>query len=163
MSAVAALIAATLNAGTPLLIAGIGILIHEKSGVLNLGIEGIMLMGAVAGFGVTFATGSFMLGFIAGGLVGVLLAAVFGFFTLGLYANQNAAGLAMAIFGAGLAAFAGQPLQGVSLPSRATAGIPFLEDIPFIGEAFFSCHIGVYLALIAAGPRPGFCIRAAGA
>ena len=62
MSAVAALIAATLNAGTPLLIAGIGILIHEKSGVLNLGIEGIMLMGAVAGFGVTFATGSFMLG-----------------------------------------------------------------------------------------------------
>ena len=82
MSAVAALIAATLNAGTPLLIVGIGILIHEKSGVLNLGIEGIMLMGAVAGFGVTFATGSFMLGFIAGGLVGVLLAAVFGFFTL---------------------------------------------------------------------------------
>ena len=82
MSAVAALIAATLNAGTPLLIAGIGILIHEKSGVLNLGIEGIMLMGAVAGFGVTFATGSFMLGFIAGGLVGVLLAAVFGFFSL---------------------------------------------------------------------------------
>ena len=145
MSAVAALIAATLNAGTPLLIAGIGILIHEKSGVLNLGIEGIMLMGAVAGFGVTFATGSFMLGF-------------------------NAAGLAMAIFGAGLAAFAGQPLQGVSLPSRATAGIPFLEDIPFIGEAFFSCHIGVYLALIAAGAaawflyksRWGLILRAAG-
>ena len=170
MSAVAALIAATLNAGTPLLIAGIGILIHEKSGVLNHGIEGIMLMGAVAGFGVTFATGSFMLGFIAGGLVGVLLAAVFGFFTLGLYANQNAAGLAMAIFGAGLAAFAGQPLQGVSLPSRATAGIPFLEDIPFIGEAFFSCHIGVYLALIAAGAaawflyksRWGLILRAAG-
>ena len=103
MSATAALIASTLNAGTPLLLAGIGILIHERSGVLNLGIEGIMLMGAAAGFGTCYLTGSFFLGFAAAALVGMVLSALFGFLTLGLYANQNAAGLAMAIFGAGLA------------------------------------------------------------
>ncbi len=170
MSTTAALIASTLNAGTPLLIAGIGILIHEKSGVLNLGIEGIMLMGAVAGFGTCYATGSFLLGFAAAAAVGMALAAVFGFLTLGLYANQNAAGLAMAIFGAGLAAFIGQPLQGVSLASRAPEGIPFLKDIPFVGEALFSSHVMVYGALIMAGlaawflykSRWGLILRAAG-
>ena len=130
MSAVAALIAATLNAGTPLLIAGIGILIHEKSGVLNLGIEGIMLMGAVAGFGVTFATGSFMLGFIAGGLVGVLLAAVFGFFTLGLYANQNAAGLAMAISGRGLPPLPVSLCRACRCPRALRPEFPFWRIFP---------------------------------
>ena len=77
---IASVIAATLNAGTPLLIAAIGILIHEKSGVLNLGVEGMMLMGAVTGFGVTYATGSFALGFLAGALAGLVMAALFGFF-----------------------------------------------------------------------------------
>ena len=145
---VASVIAATLNAGTPLLIAAIGILIHEKSGVLNLGVEGMMLMGAVTGFGVTYATGSFTLGFLAGAMAGLVMAALFGFFTLGLYANQYAAGLALSLFGTGLSAFVGQPLQGVALPSRAAAGIPGLESIPFIGPAFFSSHCLVYLSLI---------------
>ena len=135
---IASVIAATLNAGTPLLIAAIGILIHEKSGVLNLGVEGMMLMGAVTGFGVTYATGSFALGFLAGALAGLVMAALFGFFTLGLYANQYAAGLALSLFGAGLSAFVGQPLQGMALPSRAPTGIPGLELIPFLGDAFFS-------------------------
>ena len=170
MSATAALIASTLNAGTPLLLAGIGILIHERSGVLNLGIEGIMLMGAVAGFGICYLTGSFFLGFAAAALVGMVLSALFGFLTLGLYANQNAAGLAMAIFGAGLAAFIGQPLQGVSLAARACEGIPFLRDIPFVGDAFFSSHVLVYVALFMAGAaacflyksRWGLILRAAG-
>lgn len=148
MSAVAAVIASTLNSGTPLLLAGIGILVHEKSGVLNLGIEGIMLMGAVCGFAVTHATGSFTLGFAAGALAGLAMAELFGFFVLGLYANQYAAGLALALFGTGLSAFVGQPLQGLSLPARASAGIPGLQDIPFIGEAFFSGNALVYLALI---------------
>ena len=170
MSATAALIASTLNAGTPLLLAGIGILIHERSGVLNLGIEGIMLMGAVAGFGTCYLTGSFFLGFAAAALVGMVLSALFGFLTLELYANQNAAGLAMAIFGAGLAAFIGQPLQGVSLAARACEGIPFLRDIPFVGDAFFSSHVLVYVALFMAGAaacflyksRWGLILRAAG-
>ncbi len=148
MSVAASMIAATLNAGTPLLMAGIGILIHEKSGVLNLGIEGMMLMGAVAGFGAAFVTGSFALGFVAGALAGLLMAALFGFFTLGLYANQYAAGLTLSIFGAGLSAFSGQPLQGMALACRAAAGIPVLENIPFVGEAFFAGHFFVYLALV---------------
>lgn len=147
MSVIASVIAATLNAGTPLLIAAIGILIHEKSGVLNLGIEGLMLVGAVAGFGTTYATGSFALGFAVGALAGLSLAALFGFFTLGLYANQYASGLALALFGTGFSAFVGQSLQGKALPARAPEGIPGLENIPFVGEAFFSSHLFVYLAL----------------
>ena len=167
---IASVIAATLNAGTPLLIAAIGILIHEKSGVLNLGVEGMMLMAAVTGFGVTYATGSFALGFLAGALAGLVMAALFGFFTLGLYANQYAAGLALSLFGAGLSAFVGQPLQGMALPSRAPTGIPGLELIPFLGDAFFSSHSLVYLSLIGLAAvgwflyksRPGLMLRAVG-
>lgn len=148
MELLASIISSTLNAGTPLLIAAVGILIHEKSGVLNLGIEGIMLMGAVTGFGVTLSTGSFALGFAAGFAVGMLLGLLFAFFTIGIHANQYAAGLALALFGTGLSAFIGQPMQGAALPSRASLGIPFLEDIPFFGPAFFSLHAFVYIALI---------------
>ena len=101
MSLAASIISSTLNAGTPLLIAAVGIIIHEKSGVLNLGIEGIMLMGAVSGFAVTHATGSFELGFLAGMGVGLLLGLLFAFFTIGLRANQYAAGLALTLFGTG--------------------------------------------------------------
>ena len=88
MSIAASIIASTLNAGTPLLIAAAGIVIHEKSGVLNLGIEGIMLMGAVTGFTVTLSTGSFALGFLAGAGVGILLGLLFAFFTLGMHATN---------------------------------------------------------------------------
>lgn len=148
MSLAASIISSTLNAGTPLLIAAVGILIHEKSGVLNLGIEGIMLLGAVAGFGTTLATGSFALGFLAGMGAGLLCGFLFAFFTIGMHANQYAAGLALALFGAGLSAFVGQPMQGAALPSRAELGIPGLETIPFVGEAFFSLHPMVYVALL---------------
>ena len=141
MSIAASIIASTLNAGTPLLIAAAGIVIHEKSGVLNLGIEGIMLMGAVTGFTVTLSTGSFALGFLAGAGVGILLGLLFAFFTLGMHANQYAAGLALSLFGAGLSAFIGKPLQGQALAERSVSGIPGLENIPFFGEAFFSQHL----------------------
>lgn len=147
MSLTASIIASTLNAGTPLLIAGLGILIHERSGVLNLGIEGMMLMGAVCGFATTYVTGSFALGFLVGALAGMVMAAVFGFVVIGLYANQYASGLALALFGGGLSAFLGQPYQGKALAERAACGIPGLESIPFIGEAFFSNHWMVYAAL----------------
>lgn len=148
MSLAASIISSTLNAGTPLLLAAVGILIHEKSGVLNLGIEGIMLMGAVAGFGTTYATGSFALGFLAGAGAGLLFGLLFAFFTIGMRANQYAAGLALALFGTGLSAFIGKPLQGASLTERAATGISVLKDIPFVGEAFFSLHSFVYGALI---------------
>lgn len=148
MSLAASIISSTLNAGTPLLLAAAGIVIHEKSGVLNLGIEGIMLMGAVIGFSTTLATGSFALGFLAGAGVGLLLGLLFAFFTLGMHANQYAAGLALTLFGSGLSAFIGKPLQGQALSERAASGIPGLESIPFLGEAFFSQHFFVYGALI---------------
>lgn len=148
MSLAASIISSTLNAGTPLLIAAVGIVIHEKSGVLNLGIEGIMLLGAVAGFGVTLSTGSFALGFLAGMGAGLLCGLLFSFFTIGMHANQYAAGLALTLFGTGLSAFIGKPMQGASLPERAATGIPGLENIPFAGEAFFSLHWLVYVALI---------------
>ena len=148
MSIAASIIASTLNAGTPLLIAAAGIVIHEKSGVLNLGIEGIMLMGAVTGFTVTLSTGSFALGFLAGAGVGILLGLLFAFFTLGMHANQYAAGLALSLFGAGLSAFIGKPLQGQALAERSVSGIPGLENIPFFGEAFFSQHLLVYGAWV---------------
>ena len=170
MSIAASIIASTLNAGTPLLIAAAGIVIHEKSGVLNLGIEGIMLMGAVTGFTVTLSTGSFALGFLAGAGVGILLGLLFAFFTLGMHANQYAAGLALSLFGAGLSAFIGKPLQGQALAERSVSGIPGLENIPFFGEAFFSQHLLVYGAwvLIAAvwyflfRTRAGLVLRAVG-
>lgn len=148
MSLAASIISSTLNAGTPLLLAAVGILIHEKSGVLNLGIEGVMLMGAVTGFGVTLTTGSFALGFLGAIGVGLLLGLLFGFFVIGIRANQYAAGLAMTLFGAGLSAFIGQPMQGAALPVRASLGIPVLEDLGFVGEAFFSQHWLVYAALV---------------
>lgn len=148
MSLTASILSSTLNAGTPLLLAATGILVHEKAGILNLGVEGVMLMGAVTGFGVTMATGSFALGFLAGMGVGILLNLLFAFFTVGIHANQQAAGLALMLFGTGLSAFIGQPMQGQSLPVRAARGIPGLEDMGWLGQALFSEHILVYVAMV---------------
>ena len=148
MNEVAALIAATLAAGTPLLLAALGILISERSGVVNLGIEGIMLVAAVAGFGAAHATGLPILGFGAGALAGAALALLFATLALGLLTNQYATGLALALFGAGLSAFLGQPLQGESLPTRGSDGIALLRDIPVVGPALFAQHWLVYFALV---------------
>lgn len=148
MNEFAALVAATLAAGTPLLLAAIGVVISEKSGVVNLGIEGIMLVAAVAGFGATHATGIPEVGFVAGAAAGALLALLFAALTLGLLTNQYATGLALALFGAGLSAFLGQSLQGESLVARGADGIPVLRDIPLLGPALFSQHWLVYFALL---------------
>lgn len=137
MSVAASLIATTMNASTPLLLAALGILVAERSGVLNLGVEGIMLMAAIAGYMATVETGSFAVGFIAAVAVGILFALFFAIFAVGLRANQQASGLGVAIFGGGLSAYIGIPYQGAVLPERAADGIPFLDQIPFLGQAFF--------------------------
>ena len=147
MNEFTALIAATLSAGTPLLLAAIGIVVSEKSGVVNLGIEGIMLVAAVAGFGAAHATGVAEVGFVAGAVAGSALALLFAALTLGLLTNQFATGLALALFGAGLSAFLGQALQGESLAARSADGIPGLRDVALIGPALFAQHWLVYLAL----------------
>lgn len=170
MSVAASIIATTMNASTPLLLAALGVLVAERSGVLNLGVEGIMLMAAVCGYIATVETGSFMLGFLAALIVGVLFTLFFAIFAVGLRANQQASGLGVAIFGGGLSAYIGLAYQSEKLPVRSADGIPFLDQIPFIGEALFSQHWVVYLSLLLVPgiwyflfkTRAGLVIRAVG-
>lgn len=169
MNEIASLVASIMSASTPLLLAALGIAISEKSGVVNLGVEGMMLVAAVVAFGVTHASGQYALGFAAGAIVGALMATLFALLTLGLSTNQYATGLALALFGAGLSAFIGQPLQGLSLPPRSATGIAGLQDLPLLG-ALFSQHWLVYASLaLAVGvawflrqTRAGLVLRAVG-
>jgi general nucleoside transport system permease protein len=147
MNEIALLIAATLNAGTVLAIAALGLLINEKAGVVNLGAEGMMLCAAVAGFAAVVHTGSDTLGLCAGMAAGALLAGVFGLLVIWLNTNQYATGLALSLFGAGFAAFVGVGYVQAKLPERMNFSIPGLADIPFVGTAFFRQHPVVYLAM----------------
>ncbi len=148
MDAIAPLLAASVAAGTPLLLAAIGIVVHERTGVVNLGIEGMMLLAAIVAFAVAHDSGSYLLAFAAGALAGALLAGVFAFFALLLHANQYATGLAIALFGAGVSAFIGLPYSGQSLPARGGDGIAALRELPFVGPALFAHHPLVYLSLL---------------
>lgn len=130
------LIASVLLASIPLILAGMGELIAEKSGVLNLGVEGMMLLGAVAAFGVALGTGSGTLGFLAGALAGALAASVFAFLALRLLTNQVATGLALTILGTGLSALLGVKYVSLSVAGFAPVVIPFLSDMPLVGELF---------------------------
>src|SRR5690606_38788989 len=147
-----ALFAGLVMAATPLLYAAIGELIAEKSGVLNLGVEGMMIMGAVSGFAVAVNTGSPAAGFVGGAIAGAVLAMIFGLLTQVLLSNQVATGLALTLFGLGFAALIGQPYAGVRPPAFARLDIPLLGDLPILGRAVFSFDIMVYLgvALVAA-------------
>lgn len=148
MDALALLLAATLNAGTVLAFAALGLLINERSGVVNLGAEGMMLVAAIAGFAATVGTGSEWLGLLAGAGAGALLAAAFGLLVIWLNTNQYAAGLALSLFGAGFSAFAGIRFTQARLPERPLAfHVPGLADIPFVGPAFFRQHPMVYAAI----------------
>jgi general nucleoside transport system permease protein len=135
---------ATIIAGTPLVLVALGQLICEKSGMLNLGAEGMMSVGAVAAFVVTFWTGSGLLGLLAGVLAGAMLALIFGLITIHLMANQVATGLAVAIFGVGLAAFLGKPFESRVIAATPALVIPVLSDIPVIGKALFQQQSLVY-------------------
>jgi len=170
MDAFAALVAATLNAGTPILLASLGLLINERCGVVNLGAEGMMLIAAIAGFAVGFHSGSVLLGLLAGMLAGASLAALFGALAIGLVTNQYATGLAITLFGAGLSAFIGLPYVGAALPAAPAVGLPWLEDLPWLGPALFSLHPMVYVAwmltalaaYVLARTRIGLVMRAVG-
>ena len=148
MESYALLIAATLNAGTVLAIAALGLLINEKAGVVNLGAEGMMLCAAIAGFATVVHTGSDLLGFGAGMAVGALMAAIFGGLVIWLNTNQYATGLALSLFGAGFSAFAGISYVQEKIPERAAFEIPLLGDIPFLGSALFKHHPLVYLTVL---------------
>ncbi|WP_298232500.1 ABC transporter permease [uncultured Azohydromonas sp.] len=170
MEALALLLAATLNAGTVLAIAALGLLINERAGILNLGAEGMMLVAAIAGFATAVHTGSDVLAFGAGALAGALLAAAFGALVIWLNTNQYATGLALSLFGAGFSAFVGIRYTQEKLPERARFEIPGLADLPFVGPAFFKQHPMVYLAIALAmalawflyRSRAGLVVRAVG-
>jgi simple sugar transport system permease protein len=143
----ALLLAATIASGTTVALAGLGLLLNEKAGVLNLGAEGMMLMAAVAGFSAALATGSDLMAFGAGALVGGLAAAVFGVLVIWLNTNQYATGLALSLFGAGLSAFIGQAYTGKKLDGRVIHEVPVLADLPFVGDAFFKQHPMAYVTV----------------
>jgi general nucleoside transport system permease protein len=161
---------ATIVAGTPLIITALGELVTEKSGVLNLGAEGIMAVGAVAAFAVTHHSGNPWLGVLAGAAAGALMSLIFGVLTLTLLANQVASGLALSIFGVGLSAFIGKSYESVVLQVVPPLRIPLLADIPLIGSALFNHQALVYASwLLFAGvawflykSRAGLVLRAVG-
>ena len=168
-------VVAAIGLGTPLIFATVGEIITERAGILNLGVQGMMLMGAVAGFWATFNTGSLLLGVIVAMIAGAALSAVHAFTSITLRVNQIVSGLALTLFGIGLSSFLGragsEPLVGN--PSREvfepliTGGI---ADLPLVGPLLFGHDILVYLALIVAGgssyylfrTRMGLALRAVG-
>ncbi len=161
---------AALKTGTPLLIIALGELICEKTGVLNLGQEGMMLMGAMAGFAGAMVSGSLLVGVLVAMFAGMMMAWLFGILTLTLSANQVATGLALTIFGTGLSAFLGGSLVGSTIDGFKPIAIPLLSDIPFLGPLLFSHDALVYVSFILVGTawwvlhktRIGLVIRAVG-
>ena len=170
LDSIVLILTATVGASIPLLYAALGELIVEKSGVLNLGVEGMMIVGAITAFIVATETGQLWLAVIAGMGAGALMALIFGFITLSLMANQVATGLALTIFGIGLSAFIGQAYTSVALDGVKALHIPLLSDIPVVGKLLFSYDLLVYLAVaVFAGvtwflyrSRPGLILRAVG-
>jgi simple sugar transport system permease protein len=159
MDSYALLLAATLNAGTVLALASLGLLINEKVGIVNLGAEGMMLCAAIAGFATAVHTGSDVLGFSVGILVGAALAAVFGVLVIWLNTNQFATGLALSLFGAGLSAFVGTGFVQEKLVDRSSFAIPYLSDIPWLGVALFRQHPLVYGTMVLTGVMIWFMYR----
>jgi ABC-type uncharacterized transport system permease subunit len=142
-----AIVLTVITASTPLLIAALGELVAEKSGVLNLGVEGMMIMGAACGIAAAIGTGSSVLGVAAAIAAGMAMAALFGALTLGLAANQVASGLALAIFGLGLSGVIGSGFVGVQRAGIGRIEIPLLSEIPFLGPVLFHQDPFVYASL----------------
>jgi simple sugar transport system permease protein len=143
-----ALCTATVVAATPLVFAALGELVAERAGVLNLGVEGMMLSGALAAFAASLTSGSLLLGFIAGALAGLVLALLFGALALRLGTNQVATGLALTLFGAGLSACLGRSFAGLPGKALPSLHIPLLSDIPVLGPLLFRFDAAVYCCLL---------------
>jgi simple sugar transport system permease protein len=143
-------LSSSVNAGTVLALAALGLLVNERAGVINLGAEGMMLVGALAAYATAFHSHSATLGFAAGIATGAVLAAGFGGLVIWLSTNQYATGLALSLFGGGFAAFAGTEYTSRQLPAQVAphiSGIPGLAEVPFLGTALFGYHPVVYLAV----------------
>ena len=164
------LLASLIVAATPILLAALGELIVERAGVLNLGVEGMMITGAICGFAIAVNTGSPALGFVMAAVGGAALALLFALLTQVALANQVASGLALTLFGLGLSALLGQGYVGIKPPPTGKLDIPMLSDLPFLGRVVFGHDLMVYiaLALVAAVwatlkyTRAGLILRAVG-
>ncbi len=159
MESYALLLGSTLSAGTVLALAALGLLINEKSGIVNLGAEGMMHCAAIAGFAATVHTGNTWMGFGAGMLAGALLAAIFGGLVIWFNTNQYATGLALSLFGAGFSAFVGLGYVQAKLPELPKYSIPGLADLPLVGPALFTLHPLVYGAIVLAALMVWFLYR----
>lgn len=135
------------TAATPLLIAAMGELVVERSGVLNLGVEGMMIMGAVTGFSVAYMTGSPWLGVLAAIVVGALFSLLFGFLTLTLVTNQVATGLALTLLGLGLSGMIGESFVGLPGVKLGTVNIPYLSELPYVGRLLFGQDPIFYISI----------------
>ena len=170
MGLLEAIILSVLAASTPLLIAATGELITERAGVLNLGVEGMMIMGAACGFGGALLTGSIIIGAICGMAAGMALSLIFAMMALGLAVNQVASGLALTILGTGLSGLIGAGFVGARITPAPHLYIPGLTDIPFAGRILFGEDPFVYLSLLLViavwlflyRTRAGLVLRAAG-
>ena len=170
MEFVEAILLTVITASTPLLLAASGELVVERAGVLNLGIEGMMIIGAACGFAGAYTTGSILFGALCGIAAGAALAGVFAALTLGLAANQVASGLALTILGVGLSGLIGTDYVGQKIVGAGHLHIPYLSDIPFVGKVLFGQDAFVYIsvALIIGiwyflyRTRPGLVLRSVG-
>ena len=170
MELLATLVALTLAAGTPLVLAAMGELVTERSGVLNLGVEGMMLVGAVVAFIVAATTKLPWLGVAAGMAAAAVLSLVFALLTLTLMANQVATGLALSLFGVGLSAYVGQRYVSIVIDGIKPLSVPGLSDLPFFGKLLFAHSPFVYLSIVLAAAvqwflfrtRAGLIVRAVG-
>ena len=142
------LIAALMAAATPILLAATGELVVERAGVLNLGVEGMMITGAICGFAIAVETGSPMMGFVAAAIGGAVLSLLFAFLTQITLANQVASGLALTLFGLGLSSLLGQSYVGVKPPRAADVNFGPLADIPVIGRILFQHDLMLYIGLL---------------
>jgi ABC-type uncharacterized transport system permease subunit len=170
MELLASIIVSTLVAATPLVFAATGELVAERAGVLNLGVEGMMVIGAIAAFSTLVGTGSFVLAILAAIAAGAVMAGSFGVLALTLRANQVASGLALTLFGLGLSALWGQGYTGRSVPAFPRLDLPGLSDLPFIGPMLFGHDLLLYssvalvaaVAYVLARTRLGLILRAVG-
>ena len=170
MGLLEAIILSVIAASTPLLLAAAGELMVERAGVLNLGVEGMMIMGAACGFAGAYYTGSTLVGAMLGIIAGTAMAAVFGALTLGLAVNQVATGLALTILGIGLSGLIGSGFVGERITAAPALYLPILTGLPFVGRILFGQDGFVYFSLaLVAGiwwflyrTRPGLVLRAVG-
>lgn len=144
-----AILFSVMTAATPLVLAAIGELVVERSGVLNLGVEGMMIMGAVVAFAAAQLSGSAFVGALCGLLAGAAFSLLFGFLTLTLVANQVATGLALTILGLGLSGMLGDSFIGVPGVRLPVLDIPVLTDLPFVGRLLFGQDLIFYLSVAA--------------